>query len=82
MDASKDLKPNISAELLWDIMVSWCSWLSHHAHTVKVAGSNPAETICFACSVVGQFNIAQASESVSSNSYRQCFIAGEESREA
>ncbi len=27
-------------------MVSWCSWLSRHAHTVKVAGSNPAETTC------------------------------------
>lgn len=29
-------------------MVSWCSWLSRHAHTVKVAGSNPAETTHFA----------------------------------
>jgi len=28
-------------------VVSWCSWLSHHAHTVKVAGSNPAETSIF-----------------------------------
>ena len=28
--------------------VSWCSWLSHHFHVVRVPGSNPGGTI-FAC---------------------------------
>ena len=26
-------------------MVSWCSWLSHHFHVVRVPGSNPGGTI-------------------------------------
>ena len=29
--------------LLWE--VSWCSWLSHHFHVVRVPGSNPGGTI-------------------------------------
>ena len=31
--------------LLFCWQVSWCSWLSHHFHVVRVPGSNPGGTI-------------------------------------
>ena len=37
--------PLILLICFYDREVSWCSWLSHHFHVVRVPGSNPGGTI-------------------------------------